>query len=464
MNVKSPTQVFLALVLLIGAHIARPGIAHAQDVKSCPDLLKNAHKTFECVEGIFSEDPVHGTFSSIPPGNGFPLGIVYEDAVHHVGEYKSLTDPTLALVGSTNGSWYTTGSLIWLPPVPYTDTSRNGASCHKLGPLCTKEVFGINVYGTHRNLNSLSFFGLGNTPAGTQYNFKEKDTYGGITLRMPITNWLGVDGQIEGRAPSLPSTSASNSVNVNFAEATAPGLVDQPIFLHSAVSIRTNATRIAERATNPLAAVATAPMPLMKGRTVFRFENNAGYHWYQDTRTGLYSFQQMVFDGNESIQFGSVLQRFVEPGTSWIVSHLCDGNKVDDTCDFGTLYVKSWFSFANVGATHTMPFYFQPTIGGSDIDSRESLRAFDNYRFRDRNAAVVQLEIARTIKDPLGAFLFYDGGMVGRVVSDLSSSPFRQDGGVGVSLRLNGNVVARGFLAAGAGDGVKFGYNFSKFF
>jgi len=74
------------------------------------------------------------------------------------------------------------------------------------------------------------------------------------------------------------------------------------------------------------------------------------------------------------------------------------------------------------------------------------------------------LELARTIKDPLGAFVFYDGGMVGNTVSDLWSSTFRQDGGLGVSVRLQGSVVARGFFAAGAGHGVKIGYNFSKFF
>ena len=456
MKFMSLPRILTSFALLVGMYLASPALAHAQTMKSCPDSFSDVHKALECVEGVFSETPVHATFSSIPPGNGFPIGIVYENPVHNVGEHKSLTDPKVALVGSTNSSWYTTGSLIWLAPLPYSDTSRNDVSCHKLGPLCTKDVFSINVYGAHRHLNSVSFFGLGDTSPGTEYNFKQTDTYGGIILSMPLTNWLGADGQFEGRAPSV--------VAGTFTEASAPGLLIQPIFLHSAVSVRTDVTHIAERATNPLGATGNTAMPLMKARTVVRFQNSASYHWYDDKNTGQYSFQQFIFSGDESIQFGSVLQRFVQPDSSWVVRRFCGGNKADATCDFGTLDVKSWVSFANVGAGHTMPFYLQPTIGGSDIESRESLRAFENYRFRDRNAAVFQLELARTIKDPLGAFVFYDGGMVGNTVSDLWSSTFRQDGGLGVSVRLQGSVVARGFLAAGAGHGVKIGYNFSKFF
>jgi hypothetical protein len=456
---------FLALsALTAGLYLTAAGEAQAQTTKSCPDIFKDKHKALECIEGVFSETPLHLSFSSIPPGNGFPLGIVYENPTHNVEKYKSLTDPKLAFVGSTNGSWYATGALTWLPPLPYTNQQNDAGACHKWGILCTEEVFGLTVYASHRSLNSLSFYGLGSSTPGTQYIFKQRDTYGGLIVRLPLTDWLRIDGQIEDRAPEILSNGTPSSVTANFTDSTAPGLSAQPNFLHPAVTIRTTARHIAERATDPLGAPAGANTPLMKARTALRFQNNASYHWYSDRDTGQYSFQQFVFDGDESIQFGSVLQQFVTPGSSWMVDHLCGGNKATDTCDFGTLDIKSYVSVANVGSSKSMPFYLMPTIGGSDIDSQVSLRAFDNYRFRDRDAAVVQVEFGRTIKDPLGAFIFYDGGLVGNSVSDLKSSTFRQDGGAGVSLRLAGRVVAQGFVAAGAGNGTKIGYQFVKFF
>ncbi len=182
--------------------LALPVAARAQTMKSCPELMSNVHQALDCIEGIFSEAPVHLTLSSVPPGNGFPIGIVYEDAVHHIGGYKSLTDTTLGLVGSSNGSWDATGSFTWLPPLQYTDNVSNGMPCHQPGPICTKQVMGIELYATHRSLKTLSFYSLGSSAPDRQYLFKETETYAGAMVRMPLWDWLRVDAQLKDRQPS----------------------------------------------------------------------------------------------------------------------------------------------------------------------------------------------------------------------------------------------------------------------
>jgi len=423
-----------------------PGPASAQTMKSCPDFGKDPHVALDCVEGIFSETPVHLTLSGIPPGNGMPLGVLYDDADHHIGGYKSLTETKLALVGSTNGSFNATGSLTWLPPLHYADDLRNGVSCHRLGALCTTAVFSLDVYGTYRRLNSLPLYALD----GTATIFKEREAYSGVTLRMPLTDWLRVDGQLEDRQPSLP------------------GEPSQPNFVHSSVMFRTNATAIAERATNPLAAgLDQSTQPLMKPRVKFAFQNSAGYHWYNDLDSGRLSFQQFVFEGDESIEFSGVIQkRFVPAGTSWIVDHLCDGPRATQMCQFGRLRLKSLVQLAGTSSGRAVPFYFQPTLGGADLESRTSLRGFDNYRFRDNNTALLQVEFTRTFNrlDPLGIFVFYDAGLVGPTASGMWSSRLRQDGGPGLTIRLQGNVIMQVFAAVGAGHGVKVGCNFEKLF
>lgn len=111
-----------------------------------------------------------------------------------------------------------------------------------------------------------------------------------------------------------------------------------------------------------------------------------------------------------------------------------------------------------------VPFYLQPTLGGTDIDSRVTLRGYDNYRFRAPDLALVQFEYGIPVYDPIGVFVFYDAGTVGNSVSDLSVGQFRQDAGPGVSVRLRGHVVAQTFYAFGAGHGGRWNYNFSKVF
>jgi len=457
----------LAAAFTLALLLMAPRASLAQTMKSCPDFGKDVHVALDCIEGIFSETPLHLTLSGVPPGNGLPIGLLYDKADEHVGTYRSRTETTLAFVGSTNGSLTATGSFNWFPPLHYSDAFRDGVSCHRLGWLCTQSVFSLDVYGTYRSIQSLSFYGLGSLSPATEYLFKEREGYGGVMLRMPLTDWLRVDGGVEDRKPFLPSSAAPESVSMNFSEATAPGLTSQPNFLHSSIMFRTSALAIAERATNPLAAgVDPETQPLMKPRVRFQFQNSAGYHWYRDLDSGRYSFQQFVFEGDESIAFGSVIQRFAPKGTSWVVDHLCDGPRVTQTCSFGTLDVKSLVQLSNTTSGHVVPFYFQPTLGGADIESRTSLRGFDNYRFRDNNAAVVQVELTRTFKklDPLGIFVFYDAGVVGPTPSGMWSSSLRQDAGAGLTIRLQGKVVMQFYAAAGAGHGLKFGYNFEKLF
>ena len=113
---------------------------------------------------------------------------------------------------------------------------------------------------------------------------------------------------------------------------------------------------------------------------------------------------------------------------------------------------------------NAIPFYMQPTIGGSDIDSLVSLRGYDNYRFRAPDAACLQVEYSIPVWGPVGGLIFYDAGNVAQTISNLSFAHFRQDAGSGVTLSFGGSVVAQAYLAMGAGHGAHFGYNFKKFF
>jgi hypothetical protein len=74
--------------------------------------------------------------------------------------------------------------------------------------------------------------------------------------------------------------------------------------------------------------------------------------------------------------------------------------------------IKSHLVLSNTSGSNQIPFYLQPTLGGNDIDANVTLRGWDDYRFRDRDAALIQAEADYIVWDPFGVYAFYDGGTV----------------------------------------------------
>lgn len=138
--------------------------------------------------------------------------------------------------------------------------------------------------------------------------------------------------------------------------------------------------------------------------------------------------------------------------------------KVRQRCRFGDVDLRSHIVTSMTGSGSTVPFYLQPTVGGTDIDSRSSLRGFPDHRFRAPDALFLQTDDSVPIRDPIGFLLYYDAGTVGSTFSSLSFAGLRQDAGRGVTLSLQGRVAAQGYLGWGAGHCSFFGYNFTKSF
>jgi hypothetical protein len=500
------------LVTLLGA----AALAQAQSFHSCKTLF-NPHDALDCGEALFSEDPAHLTFSSMPPGNGFALGGVIEQNTHYVSPFALPTnlvltpgkaepqqpdastkgvpslgsvwssDGRVAAVFSTNGSWLTTGMLT-LMPKGYTPGHRkdhNGVevSCNKRGPLCTKKIFGLHFEASHRSLQTISFYGFGPGSPSLKYTYHQNDTYGSVRAALPLTDWLSVASGFEYRQTEIPPTSAPNSVSLNFTSTTAPGLTSQPNFVHTDVAIRTAPVVYLSPRTDDQDDNHTGP--LMKPYLLFTLRNGAEYHWYAAQGNGTSSFQQIVVDSDENMQIATIVRRYVQvEDIKGSISHLfyaslaqaCGDSSIDwskpkdyvikvrQRCRYGNLDLRSHIIASRTGPASIVPFYLQPTVGGSDIDSRVSLRAFPVYRFRDPDALSVETEYTHPIFDPLGLLLFYDAGTVGPTFSSLSFAHLRQDAGTGVTVSLQGNVVAQAYLAWGAGHGPTIGYNFTKLF
>ena len=93
-------------------------------------------------------------------------------------------------------------------------------------------------------------------------------------------------------------------------------------------------------------------------------------------------------------------------------------------------------SSGNAGSQ--VPFYFQPTLGGSDINGQRLLSAYDDYRFRGPNLIALQESVEHSIWGPIGAYLLLEQGKVTAEGEGLGLSNLVRSVAVGLTLRAGG--------------------------
>jgi hypothetical protein len=99
---------------------------------------------------------------------------------------------------------------------------------------------------------------------------------------------------------------------------------------------------------------------------------------------------------------------------------------------------------------HEVPFYLQPTLGGSRV-----LRGFVTDRFRDRTLLALQAEYGWDVSPFLNAVAFYEAGTVAAAVADLQLSNFRRTYGLGFRFGSARTVAFRTDVALGSGEGTR---------
>jgi hypothetical protein len=88
-----------------------------------------------------------------------------------------------------------------------------------------------------------------------------------------------------------------------------------------------------------------------------------------------------------------------------------------------------------------VPFYFQPTLGGSDINGQRLLASFDDYRFRGPNLIALQETFEHSVWGPLGAYFAAEQGKVTQQGTGLSLADLTHSFSLGASIRAGGLPV-----------------------
>jgi hypothetical protein len=85
----------------------------------------------------------------------------------------------------------------------------------------------------------------------------------------------------------------------------------------------------------------------------------------------------------------------------------------------GSVNLRLLVSESVTSGTSEVPFYFQQTLGGQDIDSAASLSSYQDYRFRAPNVLLIQGDFGHSIWGPFGFRFMADQGRVALTRGDL---------------------------------------------
>lgn len=107
----------------------------------------------------------------------------------------------------------------------------------------------------------------------------------------------------------------------------------------------------------------------------------------------------------------------------------------------------------------SVPFYFQPTLGGG-----RSLRGYDRQRFRDLSALYVQAEYQQRVHKYVAAAVFFDAGQVAPRLFDMRMGTLLTSYGVGVRLGRATGPALRTDIAFGGESRARLVVGFSTGF
>lgn len=421
----------LAGALAISAALGGEGRAHA-DFRTEWERFKatcnfQVKKAAGCGALLATDHPLHLAFGSIAPQNGFGIGGAL---VGHVtpGENWRISWNSDA-VGATTGAWRAgtyfkfVRTTVELPkPVKH---ARNGA----IEGLSDYEHPIITVYGQMISLPSVFFFGLGPDSAHaskTAFGFSEG--IAGATATLPLARksagqvvHLTALAEVNERVPSIRTGSKSgvDPTQLRFTAADAPGLDSQPTFTQFGEGIRARPSAFADH----------VGLDYLAKFDQFVATDSAN------------AFRRWTVDLEHEIRLYA---------TSFPTAHQTNG---PDECAqdpkahecpvshdrSGTISIRARFSRSTASRGAAVPFYFQPTLGGSDIDGERSLAAFDDYRFRGTGVSLIQESFEHSLgKWPVGVFIEADQGNVALPTQRLWSVAVRKSVAAGLDFRAGG--------------------------
>jgi outer membrane protein assembly factor BamA len=118
------------------------------------------------------------------------------------------------------------------------------------------------------------------------------------------------------------------------------------------------------------------------------------------------------------------------------------------------LALRGWVAASESEPGQVVPIYLEPSLGGTN-----SLRGYQDYRFHDRNLALLNIETRVAIFSHMDGAVFVDAGNVAPRFGDLNLD--KRSYGVGVRFHTRRETFARVDAARGT-DGWRFMFRLTE--
>lgn len=413
--------------------------------------LHNFMSVGSCGYTLFTDHPLHFAAGSMPPQNGFGLGAAYVASRNTKNWRLSWSADA---VGATSGSWRAGGylTLVHTPFEPVHVSMPTAATPGEQTQKPKKHEVRIhpftvfNLYTQSISLNKLNYFGEGNNSSllGASV-FGMTQTIVGANVTKPVYEWAAISrlnlslfGEINGRFVNIRGEGGQSvpSILSLYNDVTAPGLGSQPGFVQFGEGVRIKPVIGDHLELNYAGTFQQFLAPSNSQNTFERWivDLNHTFYLYGYTESGPRT--STMTGPNECAPSGEKCPA---------ISHSRNLN--------GSLGVRLYLSESMTSATSAVPFYFQQTLGGQDINSNLALGSYQDYRFRAPNLLSLQESFEHSIWGPFGLKFVADEGRVALTRGDLGFSHLRHSYAAGLTLRAGGFPMVSIMFAWGGPEG-----------
>lgn len=444
-----------AFVLMAAGIAALPALAQQPQINTEQTRLGDScgeFKVLPCLTTLFTDHPFHIAVASLAPGNGFGAGPALT-FTHHT-KPRRIPGPG----GDTETNWrfqfdadaVVTDNISWragmymkarytrIPPT----TLQNGAGTPGAADLRPKSLL-FAAYAQTESLRKLAFYGIGpNTSRSALAFYGERETIAGGNALIPLWSRIGLSffGEANARAltPHSETRDGGPSIEQVYTPATAPGLAFQTAsFAQLAEGLRLTPSWNDRFALDYAATIQEYASP-GSNSSFNRLVLDLG-HTFSIYGTSTAAAPR-DFNGPDSCARTERIDACPKPALS---------NNLEGSIAFRFLLTESFVPSGNA-----VPFYFQPTLGGSDINGNSMMASYADYRFRAPNLMVFRESFEHSLwKLPAGFILMADEGQVAATRGGFGIGNFVHSFAAGITLRAGGFPALSVLFAWGGSEG-----------
>jgi hypothetical protein len=419
-----------------------------QEVKPCSTFTLG--HAVGIAQTLVTGQPLHLALGSLAPQNGFAFGLAFVEHKNYANHWRTTFNTDA--VATPNGSWRAGAYAKAFRLDSHQIVVVQGAGTKQGSFFNVSPLF--NVYAEATSLNHIDFYGLGpdTLPTG-KTSFGMTETIAGASAVLPLGRaGLSISAEINGRLPQLRGDHSESvpSIEQRYTEASAPGLDTQPAFIQPAIGLNLQPEIFAG---------------FLRLHYLLQFQD------YAALGNSTYSFRRWTADFGHEFPLDRKVhltaanpQNGPDSCTSDPQSPCPSPTHVSSAINHeGSINIRLFMTGSVANAHSVVPFYFDPTIGGSDLNGQPALASYPDYRFRAPNALVLRETIEHAIpKVPLGAYFSVDEAKVGLHRSDIDFSHLRHSFTAGLTVHAGGLPVVYFLFAWGGGEGNHTIFNVSN--